>query len=212
MKVARILGITMLVLLPVALCAQEKREEEKKPEQKQQTAKPAQQQAKPAQQEQHAQKPAAKPAQQQAKPAQQEQHAQKPAARPAQQTKPAQQAQHAQKQEAKPAQQQHAQKQEAKPAQRQQAANRAQPAGGHGRIPDDRFRASFGRAHTFHVNRADFAGSSRRFQYGGFWFNVLDPWPEGWLYTDNVYVDYMNGGYFLCDPVHPGVYISINIG
>jgi hypothetical protein len=70
---------------------------------------------------------------------------------------------------------------------------------------------SFGRSHTFHVNRSDFEGS-RRFQYGGFWFNVLDPWPVGWLYTDNVYVDYINSGYFLCDPVHPGVYISINIG
>lgn len=21
------------------------------------------------------------------------------------------------------------------------------------------------------------------------WFNVLDMWPVGWLYTDNVYVD-----------------------
>ncbi|HTC32118.1 MAG TPA: hypothetical protein VK724_02035, partial [Bryobacteraceae bacterium] len=78
-------------------------------------------------------------------------------------------------------------------------------------IPDDRFRASFGREHSFHVNRSDFEGS-RRFQYGGFWFNVLDPWPVGWLYTDNVYVDYINGGYFLCDPIHPGVNISINIG
>ena len=41
---------------------------------------------------------------------------------------------------------------------------------------------------------------------------MLDPWPVGWLYTDNVYVDYINGGYFLCDPIHPGVNISINIG
>jgi hemolysin activation/secretion protein len=113
---------------------------------------------------------------------------------------------------AKPAQhqQQHAQQQQTtKPAQQQ--ANRSQPAGNHGGIPDDRFRASFGREHSFHVNRSDFEGS-RRFQYGGFWFNVLDPWPVGWLYTDNVYVDYINGGYFLCDPIHPGVNISINIG
>ena len=62
------------------------------------------------------------------------------------------------------------------------------------------------------MNRSDFEGGSRRFQYGGFWFNVLDPWPVGWLYTDDVYVDYINGGYFLCNPVHPGVYISISIG
>jgi hypothetical protein len=82
---------------------------------------------------------------------------------------------------------------------------------GHGRIPDDRFRASFGRGHTFHVSRSDFAGASRRFQYGGFWFAMANPWPVGWLYTDAVYVDYMNGGYFLCDPIHPGVYLSITV-
>ncbi|HME06099.1 MAG TPA: hypothetical protein VKG25_03580 [Bryobacteraceae bacterium] len=62
------------------------------------------------------------------------------------------------------------------------------------------------------MNRANFEGSSRRFQYGGFWFNAIDPWPVAWLYSDDVYVDYMNGGYFLCDPVHPGVYLSISIG
>ena len=142
--------------------------------------------------------------QQQAKPAQQPRQAQhQQQAKPAQQPK---QAQH--QQQAKPAQQQ----QRGKPAQQQQQANRAQPTGSHGRIPDDRFRASFGREHRFHLNRSDFEGGSRRFQYGGFWFNVLDPWPVGWLYTDDVYVDYINGGYFLCNPVHPGVYISISIG
>lgn len=81
-----------------------------------------------------------------------------------------------------------------------------------GRIPDDCFHASFGRRHPFHVNRADFAGGSRRFQYGGYWFAMVNPWPELWLYTDSVYVDYRNGGYFLCAPVHPGVYLSISVG
>ena len=127
-----------------------------------------------------------------------------PEQRGQQQAKPAQQPQHAEhQQQAKPEQPQRAQE--------QQRANRAQPAGGHGRIPDDRFRASFGREHTFHVNRSELVGESRRFQYGGFWFAMVDPWPAGWLYTDNVYVDYRNGGYFLCDPVHPGVYLSINV-
>ncbi len=165
-------------------------EQEKKPEQKQQQAKPAQrpQAAKPAKQQ------AARP--QEAKPAKQQ------AARP---------------QQAKPAKQQAARPQQAKPAKQQergqqQQVSSAQPAGGHGRIPDDRFRSSFGSGHTFHVNRSQFANGSGRFQYGGFWFNVVDPWPVGWLYTDAVYVDYINGGYFLCDPLHPGVYISINIG
>ncbi|MGP0071378.1 MAG: hypothetical protein ACLPWF_05525 [Bryobacteraceae bacterium] len=205
MKLMKALSATVLFLLPGVIApayAQKEHEEEKQPQQKQQQAKPAQHQAKP--QQQHAQR------QQQAKPAQQPKQAKRQ-----QQAKPAQQRQQAQhQQQAKPAQQpkQGQHQQQGKPAQRQQQANRAQPTGNHGRIPDDRFRASFGRQHTFHVNRSDFEGGSRRFQYGGFWFNVLDPWPVGWLYTDDVYVDYINGGYFLCDPVHPGVYISINIG
>jgi hypothetical protein len=95
----------------------------------------------------------------------------------------------------------------------QQAADRgAQATGGHGSIPDAKFRASFGSSHTFHVSQSQFANGSGRFQYGGFWFTAVNPWPVAWLYTDAVYVDYLNGGYFLCDPVHPGVYISINIG
>jgi hypothetical protein len=116
------------------------------------------------------------------------------------------------KQPAKPAEQKQRAQQQSKPARGQQQANQAQPAAAHGRIPDDRFRASFGRGHTFHVNRADFAGGSRRFQYGGFWFGMANPWPAAWLYTDAVYVDYINGGYFLCNPVHPGVYLSITVG
>jgi hemolysin activation/secretion protein len=129
-----------------------------------------------------------------------------------QQAKPAQQPQRAEhQQEAKPTQQS---PQRAQAAQQASGTQRAgtQQAGTHGRIPDDRFRASFGSSHTFHVSRSQFAGSSRRFQYGGYWFAAVDPWPVGWLYTDSVYVDYRNGGYFLCDPIHPGVFLSINIG
>jgi len=220
MQIAKVFSTIILFLLPIAPSIAQEKREEKQPEQKQQ------QQAKPAQQQQQQQQHAT---QQGAKPAQQQQHAAQPAkpAQPQQQqqratqqeTKPAQQQQQRSAQKpAKPTQQQHAAQQQAKPAQQRQAAqepqrsSREQPAVSHGRIPDDRFRASFGREHTFHVNRADFAGRSRRFQYGGYWFAMVEPWPVAWLYTDNVYVDFMNGGYFLCDPVHPGVYLSINIG
>jgi outer membrane biosynthesis protein TonB len=203
MKIIEVLTIASLFLIPGAIAPAYAEGQEKQPEQQ---AKPAQQQqraqqpARPAQQPQRAQQPA--------RPAQQQQRAQQPA-------KPAQQQQRAQ-QPAKPAQQQQRAQQAAKPAQQQQRAQQqarpAQSAQGHGRIPDDRFRASFGRGHTFHVNRSDFAGGSRRFEYGGFWFAMVNPWPDGWLYTDNVYVDYINGGYFLCDPFHPGVYLSITVG
>jgi hypothetical protein len=166
----------------------------------------------------------ARPAQQQAKPSQQHQQQAKPAAR--QQT---QQAAHPQqRQQAKPATQQQAH--QAKPAQQhtQQAArsqqsqgrpvNRAQnshPAGGnkggndHGRISNDHYAAHFGSGHSFHVNRGDY--DHRRFQYGGYSFGFIDPWPVAWGYSDDVYVVYMDGGYYMYNRVHPGVRISINI-
>jgi hypothetical protein len=81
--------------------------------------------------------------------------------------------------------------------------------GGH--IPDDRFRANFGREHTFHVGRPVIVEGAPRFQYGGYWFVIAQPWPVGWAYTDVVYVDYIGGGYYLLSPVHPGVQISINV-
>lgn len=47
-------------------------------------------------------------------------------------------------------------------------AKRGEPAqradNGNGRIPDDRYKANFGREHTFHVSRGDYG--NRSFQYG----------------------------------------------
>jgi hypothetical protein len=223
MKVIEVLSTAILFLVPIVPAgAQEKREEEKQPAQKQaQPAKPAQQQAKPAAQPaKPAQQPQRTQAVQPAKPAQQPQRTQvQQPAKPVQQPQRAQTPQQA-KQQARPAQQQSKPAQQPQRAQAQQQApqraNSVQASAGRpnngGRIPDDRFRASFGSGHTFHVNRAEFAGGSRRFQYGGFWFAMVNPWPVAWLYTDDVYVDYINGGYFLCDPVHPGVLLSINVG
>jgi hypothetical protein len=48
-----------------------------------------------------------------------------------------------------------------------------------------------------------------RFQYGGFWFGFVDPWPDDWYYTDDVYIDFMDGGYYLYNPNYPGVRIAI---
>jgi hypothetical protein len=192
MNVTKVLSTAMLFLLPgaIATAYAQEHEQEKKPEQKQQQAKPAKQEA-------------VKPVKQQA------QHEQ--------QAKPAKEPQQAARQQPAKQPQKAARQQQAKPAHQQQRgqqaqANRGPAAGGHGSIPEAKFRASFGSSHTFHVNQSEFANGSGRFQYGGYWFNAVNPWPVGWLYTDNVYVDFLNGGYFLCDPVHPGVYISINIG
>lgn len=107
------------------------------------------------------------------------------------------------KQEEKTAQE-HAQ--QAKP---EQHAERAASNEGH-RIPQDRYKANFGREHTFHVSQSEYNGG-RRFQYGGYWFGFQDAWPSNWLYTQDVFVVEINGMYYLCNPSYPGVNIALNI-
>jgi hypothetical protein len=85
------------------------------------------------------------------------------------------------------------------------------------RIPDDRFRAHFGRAHCFRVHRNPIivVDGYPRFQYVGFWFSLVDPWPEywsrTWYETDDVYVDYVNDGYYLYNRRDPKVAIAVNV-
>jgi len=87
----------------------------------------------------------------------------------------------------------------------------AQRAGGNrnGRIPDDRYKANFGREHTFHVSQGDYG--NRRFQYGGYSFGFVGAWPTNWLYTQNVYVIDIDGVYYLCNPMYPGVNIVLSV-
>jgi hypothetical protein len=161
-------------------------------------AKPEHQDAKPAQTQEHAQQQA-KPAEQQhaqAKPEQQ-QHAQK-------QVKPTEQ-QHAQ--QAKPEQQQHAQQHAV--SQQSHASNQNHANYAHGRISDAHYASNFGDGHRFHVSEGDYR--NRRFAYGGYSFGFVDPWPIGWGYSDDVYVVYVDDGYYMYDPIHPGVRISLSI-
>jgi len=147
---------------------------------------------------------------QKAKPAQQEEKKVQPAAK--QEEKPAAQQEKNTKPEEKNAQQQD---KNAKPEEKnaQQHTQQAQPgkqaqhAAG-GRIPDDRFKANFGREHTFHVSQGDY--SNHRFQYGGYWFGFVDAWPSNWLYTQDVFVVEINGVYYLCNPMYPGVNIALS--
>ena len=87
----------------------------------------------------------------------------------------------------------------------------AQRAGGNrnGRIPDDRYKANFGREHTFHVSQGDYG--NRRFQYGGYSFGFVGAWPTNWLYTQNVYVIEIDGVYYLCNPMYPGINIALSV-
>ena len=79
------------------------------------------------------------------------------------------------------------------------------------RIPEERFHANFGRAHVFRINRPVIVAGVPRFQFGGFWFEIVDPWPVGWAYTDEVYVDYIDGVYYVINPLHPEVRVVVNV-
>ncbi len=76
-------------------------------------------------------------------------------------------------------------------------------------IPDDKFRAHFGRQHTFVVNHPTMVEGQPRFRYSGYWFTIVDVWPVEWAYTDQVYVDFIDGEYFLFDVLHPGVQVAL---
>ncbi|MGB6802082.1 MAG: hypothetical protein WBE31_07420, partial [Candidatus Sulfotelmatobacter sp.] len=78
-------------------------------------------------------------------------------------------------------------------------------------IPDDKFRAHFGRQHTLVINKTTIVNGQPRFQYSGYWFTIVDPWPVGWAYTDQCYIDYIDGEYFLFDLLHPGVRVAITV-
>lgn len=85
----------------------------------------------------------------------------------------------------------------------------ARPTGKSVRIPDEKFHAQFGRTHTFHPQRPVVVGGQPRFEYSGYSFVLVDAWPVGWAYTDDCYIDYVDGEYFLFDLLHPGVRIAL---
>jgi len=84
------------------------------------------------------------------------------------------------------------------------------------RIPDDRFRGYFGPEHGFRIGGLPFlvVGGYPRFQYGGYWCSLVDPWPGSWAAnwydTDDVYVVYVDNGYYLFNRAYPNVGIAIS--
>jgi hypothetical protein len=228
-------GVLFLVLgAAVPAYAQQEQQDAKPPKQEQQ-AKPAkQQQAKPEKQQQEA-KPAKQEQQQPTKAQQGQQRQQQAKAQQTQQgqqqkqQQPAKSTRQDQQEQAKTQQAQtksnNQEQQQAKGQQGQQHAQRtpdedrrqhSQPslrlsARGEGRVPDDRFRSSFGREHTFRISSPQMVDGYSRFQYGGYWFGFVEPWQDGWYYTDDVYVDYIDGGYYLYNPDYPGTRVSISV-
>jgi hypothetical protein len=233
MRFIGVFSTTALFLLlgfgPRATAGQDKPEDQPKPTKQEEPAKPQKQQqeakapkqepqAKPEKQQQQAkapkQAPQAKPEkqQQQAKGQQEQQQKQQEQAKSAKQQTP-----HAQ--QVKAVQTEQKQTTSSKGPQRTQeetATQHAQPAlrlsaRGSGRIPDDRFHSNFGRGHEFRMGNPVMVGGYSRFQYGGYWFGYLQPWPAEWFYTDQFYIDYVDGGYYMYDPYYPGSRFAITV-
>ncbi len=98
-----------------------------------------------------------------------------------------------------------------RPEQRMEGGNQQHRAHGQGKhIPDDKFRSSFGRQHTFHVQRTQIINNPQPvIVYSGYSFQLVDPWPAEWAYDDDVYVDYVDGDYYMFDALHPGIRIAV---
>jgi hypothetical protein len=186
----------------------------------QQREQPQQQQRPQQQQQQHAQ-----PQQQHV---QQQQRAQQPQQQQQHSQRPQQQVQHAQQVSGnndryhRSPEQQHFQQN----AWQQHSANNWQAdhrgwrdRGGYSgyRISDDHFRGFFGEGHGFRIGGLPFlvVGGYPRFQYGGYWFSMVDPypgsWANNWYDTDDVYVDYADGGYYLHNRRYPGIGIAVSV-
>lgn len=76
------------------------------------------------------------------------------------------------------------------------------------RLEGREFHQHFGREHRF---RPEWRGGYDAFFFGGYEFGFIDPWPYGWEYTDEVYVDDIDGSYFLLNPRFPGVRVGVII-
>jgi len=79
-----------------------------------------------------------------------------------------------------------------------------------------RFRSYYGQDHGFRIYSLPvaFIAGRQRFQYGGYWFGLIDPWPEywssDWYDSDDVYADYYGNGYYLYNRRYPGDRIAIS--
>jgi hypothetical protein len=203
MKAFPVVGVSALLLLLGWTVPADSRQEPDKPknQEKQQQVKPAekQQQAKPAEKQQPAK--SAKQDQSQAKTQQNHQDN-----KSVQQRSPAQ-----------VHQQQVAWQGER--AHNWQSEHRSwQQRGGYNgyRVPDDRFNAYYGQDHVFFISSLPvvFVGGQQRFQYGGYWFGLIDPWPESWSSdwydSDDVWVVYYGDGYYLCNRRHPEDRVAVS--
>lgn len=231
MKPVGLLSTAVLLFLlgtiAPTVAQQEQHEQEAKPPKHEKQAKPEkQQQNRGRQQGQRKQEQRAKgqqerQRQQQAEGQQRQQKEQRQQARGRQErqrqqqhaNRPSQQEQHGQRGEHRAIWQQHR-------ARSWEAEHRTwQQRGGYNgyRIPENRYRGYFGPNHWFRLYNypVEVYGGYPRFQYRGFWFGLIDPWPEywsdNWYERDDVYIVYFEDGYYLYNRRHPRDRIAITI-
>jgi hypothetical protein len=82
-------------------------------------------------------------------------------------------------------------------------------------IPQASFNLHFGIGNWFRIgSQPIIVGGYPRFQYGGYTFMMVDPWPDNWTQNwysaDDVYVGYDNG-YYLYNRAYPGEALAITV-
>jgi uncharacterized protein involved in copper resistance len=119
-------------------------------------------------------------------------------------SKPKQEPTKEQKQQQKDAEKQ--QQQQEKQAKKQSSQQSTATASNAKRIPPQKYQASFGSNHHFKVHQLV---DGRRFQYSGYWFQIVEVWPVGWSYTDDCYIAEDGDDYYLYDVNYPTVRVLV---
>jgi hypothetical protein len=205
MKSVGLISMVVLLLLGTVgptYAQQEQQQEDKRQKQEQKPKPEKQQEAKPQKQEEpqaKGQQGQEKKQKQENKSARQEQQQEAKPQKQEQANRPSQQEQHGQ-----PGEQQAAWEGHRAHDWKSEHRDWNQRGGYNGyRIPEDRYRGYFGPSHAFRIYSYPVVvvGGYPRFQYGGFWFSVVDPWPEywpdDWYNNDDVYIEYYGDGYYL---------------
>jgi Ni/Co efflux regulator RcnB len=79
------------------------------------------------------------------------------------------------------------------------------------RIADEHYRAKFGHDHHFAIRHVTVVEGRPHFAYGGYNFEIAQAWPGGWSYNDDVYIEDVDGGYYLFNLRHPGVRVAVGV-
>ena len=190
------LGVTMAV--SPLLVGQEPTPEKEKQKQDEPKKQPP-----PNQQEPQTEKPKPKPEKQQPEPATPLKQ-QKPDEKQQQQQEKEKQKQ-AKEEEKKSSDNKQQPRQNGQQNSRTQQSTQASHSNGQ-RIPPEKFQASFGSQHHFHVQQLQ---DGRRFEHGGYWFEIVEVWPADWSYVDDCYIEEDAGEYYMIDLYHPGTRVSV---